>query len=220
MDQQQQVSQAARHWNELVRDHAQFTSQLWTSNPLVRARINQLISGDPAVDCWQFALRFLSQHGVSFPVAKVVSLGCGTGELERGLSKYSVARKFVGLDISAESIQTARAACSELSAAKFVYEIADLNKVSFGLEEVDIVVAHMSIHHITNLEGISEAIKNSLVPNGWCVFNEFVGAKRFQWSNKQLDLINRALDALPRFVKTDVNGQIKNKLIREKKVIL
>jgi len=209
------TSEVAGFWDDVAINKSQFISNLWTSHPLVKLRINQLISGDANTDPWQYMLRFLDEQGVVFPVASLASLGCGTGELERGLSKYGTAMKYTGLDISPASIRGAIEESQAMAGAEFKYAVADLNKPQLEPREFDVIICNGSVHHIENLEALAESIELSLVPGGWLVLDEFVGPKRFQWTDRQLDLINRALKTLPEEFRTDRSGNVKQAVFRE-----
>ena len=59
-----------------------------------------------------------------------------------------------------------------------------------------ILVEH-SLHHFSPLEEILLRIKRWLKADGYFVVNEFVGPTRFQWTARQLEVINGLLSVLP-----------------------
>lgn len=72
----------------------------------------------------------------------------------------------------------------------------------FEPNSVDVVHMNMSLHHINDLEWIFSQIFSALRPGGYFVANEFVGPRRFQWSERRqksvADLLARMPDRLRR----------------------
>ncbi len=60
----------------------------WTEHIAIQERINKKISGDFKKDPYQFFIDFLKRREVTLPLERCLTLGCGAGDLERGLSKY------------------------------------------------------------------------------------------------------------------------------------
>ena len=80
----------------------------WLQHPLVQERINSKITGGSSGDRFQYFLNhYLNDR---LPVDCALTLGCGSGELERGLSQYSFARIHEGIDLSDHAIRLAREA--------------------------------------------------------------------------------------------------------------
>jgi len=61
----------------------------------------------------------------------------------------------------------------------------------------DAVFANDVLHHITNLEGLYERVRDSLAPGGRLIFSEYVGPNRFQFSDERMDLVKRYFRLLP-----------------------
>ena len=136
-----------------------------------------------------------------------LSIGCGTGNLERSIIEIGCAKNVDAFDISAISIINAKK-LAETNGLKINYFEADANNIILENNKYDFVVAHNSVHHIKNLEHIMQQISNSLKPNGLFVMVEFVGPTRFQWTDRQLIIINDILKILPnKFKKIGQNGQ-------------
>ena len=56
-----------------------------------------------------------------------------------------------------------------------------------------------SLHHFDNVEALlSEKVKFTLKPKGNLIINEFVGAKRHQFSKQQLLEITNTLKTIPK----------------------
>ena len=136
-----------------------------------------------------------------------LSIGCGTGNLERSIIEIGCAKNVDAFDISATSILNAKK-LADTNGLKTNYFEADANNIILKNNKYDFVVAHNSIHHIKNLEHIMQQISNSLKRDGLFIMVEFVGPTRFQWSDQQLKIINDILEMLPnKFKKISQNGQ-------------
>ena len=138
--------------------------------------------------------------------ATCLSMGCGAGELERGLIKIGCAKLIDAFDIDEKSIKTAIALCKKNKINSINYSVADANEISLPEKKYDLVVAHSAMHHFLELEQIMSRINNSLKPKGLFVLVEYVGPNRFQWTDKQLKLINDLLGLLPDRYKKDADN--------------
>lgn len=179
------LAREAAHWSR----GPSFRVMIWQDHPLVRAYINRRVSGAPGVN-------WLAWFGRSFGVGfeRALDLGCGFGDLEEHALSLGLARSFHAIDISEPALAVAR---SRLAGRPVSFELADLNRVSLPASAYDAVFAASSLHHLTNLEGLLDEVEKSLRPGGFLVFDEFVGPSRFQWTEKQLAVVNEILAALP-----------------------
>ncbi len=187
---------ASRHWDERVGEVESGDQRGWLDWPIVEEEyIRPQISGDPEVG---YLPHLFERHASELPVPRVLSLGCGGGNLERALVDLDLAQRIDAYDVSPESIRlagelAARAGMSE----QIHYEVADLDRIELPRNTYDVVFVKHALHHLENLEHIYDQIRSSLVAGGVFMFNEFVGPSRFQWTNLQLELMNELLAALP-----------------------
>jgi len=128
---------------------------------------------------------------------KVLSLGCGTGLLERKIARQLDCELIKAVDFSELSIQEARN-LAELENLSFLieYEVENLNTIILPTQAYDLIVAEESIHHVENLEHLYTQVQKALKPDGLFIQNEFTGPDRFQWTDEQLEEINKILDTL------------------------
>jgi SAM-dependent methyltransferase len=106
--------------------------------------------------------QLIAQHFALFPGARVLDVGCGTGELYAQLPKDI---HYVGIDLSAPYIEQARARFG--TSAEFV--CADLSAVDFGrFAEFDRVIGTGILHHLDDAEvsRLMAAAQACLVPGG------------------------------------------------------
>ena len=139
---------------------------------------------------------FLREHLREQP-QRLLSLGCGGGNLERQLMALGAVQNIDAIDSSPGSIRVARDLAHESGLEGIDYRVADLNVTRLQPGAYGAVVAKQSLHHVENLEHLYEQIELSLQPGGVFMFNEFVGPSRFQWTDRQLELANELFDTLP-----------------------
>src|SRR4051812_41939093 len=81
----------------------------WTEHPVVQKRLHGFKSGDSSKDHFQYFIDtyFKGIFRQRKRVNRVLTLGCGHGELERGLTKYDFAKVLEGIDIADGAIANA-----------------------------------------------------------------------------------------------------------------
>ena len=187
-----------RHWTELAR---------------VQAILNRRVSGDVLVDPYLWFLRTRLEGRL--PVARALTIGCGGGDLERGLATYGFAASHDAFDVAPGAIEKARTAASEAGLGHVRYSVANGNELSLEANAYDVVFGIHSIHHIERLEHLFDQVARALKPGGLFFMNEFVGPTRFQWSDRQLEVVNGLLRALPaRFRRSTVGDGLKERFPR------
>lgn len=186
----------------------------WLAHPKVAARVNILASGQPDVDPYAHLVRLLAARGWTLPISRVISLGCGFGSLERDLAARGLVDGVLGLDLAAGAITEARRLASTASLDGLEYRVTDLEGAKLPRASAELILAHQAVHHIEDLEGLFQAVRLALRPGGVLHLHEFVGPKRFQWTDAQLALGNAFLDSLPPRLRRLTSGAPKGRLHR------
>ena len=204
---------AAEFWGEQAGTWSVGGVRHWTELDQVQDVINRRVSGDPAVDPYMLFLRtYLDSR---LPVERALTIGCGGGDLERGLSRHGFARRHEGFDVAPGAIEKAVAAAREAGLPSLEYCVVDGNSLLLAKETYDVVLGVHSIHHIAGLENLFEQIANALKPDGLFFMNEFIGPTRFQWTDRQLEVVNGLLRALPKELRaSSVDGSVKRRVRR------
>ncbi len=185
----------------------------WTELRQVHEVINRRISGEPTVDPYCHLLR--TRLHDRLPVARAFTIGCGSGELERGLCQYGFALAHDAVDVAPKAIEKAVEAAKEAGFHHLGYRVADGNVLRLEPDSYDVVFGVHSIHHITELEAVFRQVAGALRPGGLFFMNEFVGPTRFQWTDRQLEVVNGLLSALPEaFRVSTVDGRVKRHVRR------
>ncbi len=186
----------------------------WTELEQVQRRINLRVGGDPGVDPY---LHFIKTYlGLPLHLDHALTLGCGFGELERGLAQYGTVVRHDAIDIAPGAVAEATRLASAGGHSHIRYWAADLNQVQLEPESFDCVFGVHAVHHLERLEHVFAEVRRALRPGGWFVLNEFVGPTRFQWTQRQLEVVNGLLAALPERLRRNRahEGRIKSKVER------
>ena len=204
---------AAEVWDEQAGTWSIGGVRHWTELRQVHDEINQRVSGDPAVDPYMHLLR--TRLAGRLPVARALTIGCGSGELERGLCQHGFSARHDAFDIAPKAVEKAIAAASEAGLDHLRYAVADGNALELEPGSFDVVFGVHAIHHVEKLEHAFGEISRALTPDGLFFMNEFVGPTRFQWTDRQLEAVNGLLRALPEeFRRSAADGRLKTEVPR------
>ena len=170
------------YWNDLAHHRDE---QIWMAHPLIRRAINERVSGDPNI--WPIsALRRAA--------ATALTIGCGTGGLERSIVDAGISRDVTGIDISETPLEEARKLAD---GRPITYRVADawtfLRDRSF-----DAIFFHGSLHHFDRLDELMDLVARALKPGGFLWYEEYVGPSRDEWTWRELLPMNIAYYRLPR----------------------
>ncbi len=187
---------ASRHWDARVGEVEAGRQRGWLDWPIIEEEhIRPQISGDPRV---YYLQHFFDHRALNLPVERILSLGCGGGNLERALIEIGAARSVDAFDVSPESIRLAQEMAADAGLSdQLHYAVEDLDHIELPAATYDVVIAKMALHHFENLEHIYQQVAQALKPGGLLLINEFVGPSRFQWTDLQLELMNELFAALP-----------------------
>lgn len=204
----------------------------WLEHTAVRARINRLVSGRPEVDPYMYLIEYLkrtdrleppvearphdarSVDGPRHVVQRSLSLGCGAGELERGLSTHHFSTLYDAVDIAEGAIDIARRRADQMGLEQIRYKVTDVNHIDLPADTYDVVFGVMAIHHIERLEHLFDQVRKTLKKGGVFFLNEFVGPTRFQWTERQVEFVDRLLSQLPKKYRKTRKGRVKRHAIR------
>jgi SAM-dependent methyltransferase len=189
----------------------------WTEHPRVQRRLNVLVSGDPHRDRFQYFIDtyYRRRWRPRRQVQRVLTLGCGHGEFERGFSQYGFARIHEGIDLAPGAIDEARRIAESAGLRNLQYRVADLNKVQLPKLAYDVVFGISSIHHVAALEHLFEQVAMSLRPGGYFLLDEYIGPDKFQWPDEQIAVVNEQIGVLPaRLRQSIVDGTSKSDIGR------
>ncbi|MBU2689320.1 MAG: class I SAM-dependent methyltransferase [Candidatus Eisenbacteria bacterium] len=166
----------------------------WWAIPRVRERWNSLITGESNVEFPAYVVnKYLKQK----KNLRMISPGCGYGALEFRFAKHDQFSRVEGFDLSSRRIKGANAEAEKSNCGNLFYFVGDIYKYDFGDNRYDVIFLHSILHHVRNLRSLFEKLRNSLKSDGILIIDEYVGPKRFQWTDEQLSLSNYYLNKIP-----------------------
>jgi SAM-dependent methyltransferase len=179
------------------RETANPVLQSWMANADVRRYINRSTSGDDHASALDYFQPLLTRPG-----GRALSIGCGTGAFERELVRRGVVAAVDAFDGSLLSLAAARRAAAEAGyASQLRYFAADFDALVLREGAYDLVVAHQSLHHVTELERLYATIMTALKPDGMLYFDEYVGPSRFDWNDRVIAPQRAVYTLLPAHVR-------------------
>jgi SAM-dependent methyltransferase len=194
------AAQVADLWSRKLDDAGAFSADVyWLAVPEVYRSYVRAATQGRREDSWvnYCVAEFLADRA---PVERMLSIGCGTGALERHLGILSAFRECDAWDIAPSAIETARRLALEEGRHNIHYEVRDANLDDFSkgpAELYDAVWFNSSLHHIEALERTCEAVARSLKPDGWLFIHEYVGPSVFRLPPRQQQVIRAVFDLIP-----------------------
>lgn len=164
----------------------------WLAIPEAHARYDLRATGSPGTSWYAYCLEHLPADRRAR--ARMLSLGCGGGDLERDLHALGAFRECVGID---RNVDAARTAAATLGGA-LSYATGDLNAIRLPAAAYTAVWCNMTLGRIRDVDRLVRQIAQSLEPGGMLFANEYVGANRYAFPRAQREAIDAAFSLVPR----------------------
>jgi len=190
------AARVARRWSRQHAGTEVYSGEVyWLAVPEVQQRfMAKATSGHANHWATYCVTEFL---GDRVPVDRMLSIGCGTGALERHLASLGAFRACDAFDIAPTAVALAREAAEGAGLTGIRYEVGDVQGASLPGRAYDAVWFNDSLHHVRDLEGVCEAVARSLRPSGFLFFCEYVGPSRFAFTPRQKELLDAAFRLIP-----------------------
>src|SRR5271165_3457847 len=173
----------------------------WQS-PVVRAAINRRITGDPELGPETY---FARRHGPSIVAPHVLSLRASDAKLEVALVEAGSCERVTGLDDEQGRVDFAAGRVPEPLRGRVSFQLGTLDRWE-PAEPLGAVVSRSFLHRRADLEIVLDRLAVMLAPGGLLFVEDFVGPSHFQWTDAQLEVINRLLACLPGELLTDLSA--------------
>lgn len=208
------IEKTAKLWSEYTAKSSEkkLGVSWWEAGPEICNRINRNISGDPNCDYTTYTLNKYFVERI--PLEYCLSLGCGSGGLERSLARQNAFNICDAYDVAEGSIKLAKKFAQDDGYDNINYNIADINNIILPLSIYDAVWIQGAMHHFESLEHVCEQILQSLKPNGLLILNEYIGPSRFQFPTRQKEVANLCLRLLPLKYRAETPEAVANELER------
>ena len=113
----------------------------------------------------------------------------------------------IGVDLSDVRVEEANKAVPAHLRNKVTFEVRDLEAWKPTSTVYDLIVLKMAFHHIERIEYFVELFDKVLADDGVIYFDEYVGPKRFQFAQFDIDVCNSILKSLPLELQKDINNR-------------
>lgn len=184
-----EAAAAAGFWDQQVAT----TSVYWAEHAKVREYVNECVTGVG----WLWPVVALKAGWAYKPLARGLSIGCGSGNLERALRLLNVCKSILGLDVSKASIVEARRLARDEDIDGVRYKVADCNALKLPREHYDGVFFHGSLHHISDPDALLAEVAKSLRPHGLVYIDDYVGPARDEWNDEHLKHARAVYETVP-----------------------
>ena len=155
-----------------------------------QSEISNRITGDRKQNPWIWALK---SSFAELPVPHLLEIGCLSGDMLAGLIETGFGSRGTGIDIAEGAIKIGRQKWGD----KIAFHVVDLNNHQLKKQSYSACLSNGVLHHIKNLERCCQAIYDALEPGGVLIASEFTGPRRYQYSRREIDLINEGMAMLP-----------------------
>lgn len=167
----------------------------WFDVPAVREREAMRASGDPSVSPVEW---FSGEYLRGREGLVALSLGCGSGSKELSWARLAKFERIDGYDLSGPRIRSANERAEEAGFGDVLnFQEGDVYRCDLPRAHYDLVIFEDALHHFSPLDELLVRVRESLKPGGYVFLNEFVGPRRFQWPDRQVELADHLLGLLP-----------------------
>jgi SAM-dependent methyltransferase len=173
----------------------------WQS-PIARAFINRRITGDPELGP---ETHFARRYGPQIVAPCGLSLRASDAKFEIALVEAGSCQRLIGLDEEQSRVDFASGRVPEPLRARVRFQLGTVDRYQ-ATEPIGAVVCRSFLHRRDDLEQMLDRLAGILAPGGLLFVEDFVGPSRFQWTDLQLEVINRLLAQLPTELLTDLTA--------------
>lgn len=208
------VEKVSSFWSKKTAEqekNADLKIRWWQSRHILR-HINKTVCGKPLDGASSGLIRrALEISEGRIPFDSAVSVGGGNGFKEMMVLESGLVKNFKLFELSTSRSDAGRKLAEERNLSDRI-EFIEGNAFELLTEadSVDFVHWNNSLHHMFNVPDAIHWSRHILKPSGMFYMDDFVGADRFQWSDRILDTCESIRRSLPeKFlanpVKPDIN---------------
>ncbi len=207
-------------WSE--RSKTKHVRLRWWHSQCVVKHINQKICGQPLEAFSGGINQRLLEISEGKTLSKGISVGCGNGQKEMDLLKKGLIGHFHLYELAEARIEQGKQLAKTWQLEdRVTFHNGNAFEVETTAESFDFVHWNNSLHHMLDVEQAVRWSHHILRRGGLFYMDDFIGPSRFQWSDRNLALVDRILKILPEkylvkppggLRKKGIKGQIKGLL--------
>ena len=160
----------------------------------------------PAIACGHSEGHWILDLCAQLPIPREgrwLSFGCGSGGQEMLIAERGLADRILAYDRAPQAVEAARAEANTRGFQNLSFEVGDLVEVDLPAAEFDVVISTWELHRSADISRSVERLRSTLRPGGWLLANEYVGPERFQFTQRQLKIVEELLSRLPERLRWD-----------------
>jgi len=189
---ERKLSRVKSTWDKWQAEYNPALKLDWWHSPVIMAHCQELVTGDPTLDIYGFIKKEILPESVD----RGLSICSGSGEFERGIIDNGICKHIDAYEVAEARVNEGVRIAKE-KGYSIEFHMEDVNYADFKRNHYDIFFSWSALHHIENLEGVCRNVSNALKGHGILVVQEFIGPNQFQWTDKQISVINEILKILP-----------------------
>lgn len=183
------------HWSRVTERRTSdkpLKRRWWQSQHIIR-HINKLVCGEEVSGFSQGLIELLRERAAHLvPFEKAISVGCGNGKKEINLIRQGLVHSFELFELSERRISLGKEWARQQSVEENVRFIhGDALSLVSEPEQYDLVHWNNSLHHMMDVDKAVEWSRKVLKPGGLFYMDDFIGASRFQWPDRQIEIASR-----------------------------
>ena len=120
------------------------------------------------------------------PTSRILDCGCGPGSITVGLAQWAPDGQTVGVDLSAEQLDGARARARDLGVNNVTFRQGDIFDLPFEDDSFDVVFSQTVLFHIPDPVKALAEIKRVLRPRGLVALRDAINASTMVWPDDPL----------------------------------
>ncbi len=178
------------YWNDISHHiGSPIEEAFWLSHPLVRERVYRRVSGDGNTSPTDWLRQKITPR---LPLERCLSIGCGTGHLERDLVWKRIASRIVGIDVVDEPLDYARQETARvgLTPSQVDFVKAEAREFLPTQSNLDAIFFLGSLHHFDRLDDLMTRVSAALRLGGLLYVDEYLGPSMHEWNWRSLFLAN------------------------------
>jgi ubiquinone/menaquinone biosynthesis C-methylase UbiE len=161
----------------------------WTE---IEARAFAFIRSSTGDDVYGHVVKRL-QHR---PGVRMLSLGSGPGGVEINFAQMAPLAQIVCIDVNPELLSLGRQRAKE-AGLNMTFKEGDLNTIELPQNEFDLVFNHASLHHVIELERLSEQIERTLRPGGELYIVDVITRNGYRMWDETREVVKSLFKTLP-----------------------
>lgn len=200
----------ANHWSKTVSEQSFSSDVYWLANPLVQRNYQDLVVRERPYDHW---LNLCVGHylGDRCPVDNILSVGCGSGGLERHLALLKAFKHIDAVDISPESIRVAKEQAEAEGIGGINYQVQNVEQ-GFPRNDYDVIIYNSSLHHMMDMDKAVRQTALSMKKDGFLFLNEYIGPNYLGLRKREKEIIQALYTLIPEkyryFFNSDGSGKL------------